>query len=184
MEDEEIIALFEARNEDAIAHTDKIYGNRLFCLANRILRNQQDSEESVSDTYWKAWASIPPNRPKYLYAYLAKICRHIVFGKLDWKNAVKRKAEVVSLSQEMELCIPDRRREEILEGKEISRVMTAFLGALSSENRQLFLRRYWYCDNIAEIAQRFGMGENAVKTRLHRLRQQLKKQLEQEEVYL
>ena len=87
MEDAKIIDLYFARNEDAICHTDAIYGRKLFSLADRILHDAQDSEESVSDTYMKTWETIPPKRPAYFYAYLAKICRHFALAKLDWKAA-------------------------------------------------------------------------------------------------
>ena len=116
MEDMQIITLFLARNEDAIRHTDDTYGRRLYHLADGILRSGQDAEESVSDTYLKAWNTIPPRRPQHLFAYLAKICRNFSLDRLDWKNAVKRKAEVVSLTQEMELCIPDTQRERQRDG--------------------------------------------------------------------
>ena len=112
MEDVKIIDLYFARNEDAICQTDATYGRKLFCLAQKILHDEQDSEESVSDTYMKVWETIPPHRPTYFYAYLAKLCRFFALGKLDWKNAAKRKAEVVSLTDEMALCIPDQRKEQ------------------------------------------------------------------------
>ena len=111
MEDNDILDLYFARSEDAICQTDAAYGRKLFCLADRILHDAQDSEESVSDTYMKAWETIPPKRPACFYAYLAKICRFFALGKLDWKAAAKRKAEVVSLTDEMALCIPDQRKE-------------------------------------------------------------------------
>ena len=94
MDDNNIIDLFFARDQDAIRHTDDTYGRRLFHLADRILENDQDSEESVSDTYLKAWNTIPPQHPTYFFAYLAKICRNFALKRLDWKNAQKRKAEI------------------------------------------------------------------------------------------
>ena len=69
MEDSKIIELFFARNEDAIQQTDEAYGRRLYHLADNIVRNSQDAEESVSDTYMKAWETIPPRRPQYYFAY-------------------------------------------------------------------------------------------------------------------
>ena len=60
MDDGKIIDMFFARNEDAIRHTDAAYGRRLYHLADRIVENGQDAEESVSDTYLKAWNTIPP----------------------------------------------------------------------------------------------------------------------------
>ena len=180
MDDKQILDLFFARNEDAIRHTDNTYGRRLFILADNIINNDQDAEESVSDTYLKAWETIPPQRPTYFFAYLAKICRHYALGRLDWKNAAKRKAEVVSLTQEMELCIPDNARDRELEGKELGRVLNAFLKTLSPENRMVFLRRYWYVDTVAEIAVRYGISESAVMTRLSRTRKKLSEYLQKE----
>ena len=180
MDDKQIMDLFFARNEDAIRHTDNTYGRRLFILADNIVNNDQDAEESVSDTYLKAWETIPPQRPTYFFAYLAKICRHYALGRLDWKNAAKRKAEVVSLTQEMELCIPDNARDRELEGKELGRVLNAFLKTLSPENRMVFLRRYWYVDTVAEIAVRYGISESAVMTRLSRTRKKLSEYLQKE----
>ena len=69
MDDAKIIDLFWARNEEAIQETDKAYGRKLHVLANKILNNREDAEESVSDTYMKTWEIIPPQRPKYYYAY-------------------------------------------------------------------------------------------------------------------
>ena len=173
MEDAKIIDLYFARNEDAICQTDAAYGRKLFSLADRILQNVQDSEESVSDTYIKVWETIPPTRPTYFYAYLAKICRHFALGKLDWRAAAKRKAEIVSLTNEMALCIPDQRKEAEMSAKEIGRALNGFLEDLSQESRVIFLRRYWFCDSIAQIAERYGISESKVKMRLHRTRIQL-----------
>lgn len=173
MEDSKILDLYFARDEDAICQTDAVYGRKLFRLAEKILHDPQDSEESVSDTYMKTWETIPPLRPGYFYAYLAKICRYFALGKLDWKAAAKRKAEVVSLTEEMALCIPDQRNEAELEAKEIGRALNAFLESISQESRVIFLRRYWFCDTVGEIAQRYGISESKVKMRLLRTRNQL-----------
>ena len=180
MEDSKIIELFFARDEDAIKHTDDTYGRRLYQLADNIVRNGQDAEESVSDTYLKAWNTIPPRKPQYFFAYIAKICRHFALDRLDWKNAAKRKAEVVSLTQEMELCIPDTERDREMAGKELGMILDAFLRTLTPENRVVFLRRYWYVDTIAEIAARYGISESAVQMRLNRTRAKLCTYLEKE----
>ncbi len=180
MEDHKIMELYFARKEEAIEETDRRYGGKLFRLADRILENREDAEESVSDTYMKAWATIPPQRPNHFYAYLAKICQHFAFGKLDWRNAAKRKAEVVSLTQEMELCVPDGSRDRQMESRELGRLLSEFLKTLTPENRMVFMRRYWYVDTIPEIAERYGISENAVMTRLSRTRSKLYTYLKKE----
>lgn len=180
MEDKMIIDLYFARDEEALRYTDEAYGQRLFHLAERIVQNDQDAEESVSDTYLKAWDTIPPHRPQYFFAYLAKICKHFALDRLDWKAAVKRRAEVVSLTQEMESCIPDAARSYDVDRKELGMILDAFLRTQTLENRMVFLRRYWYMDTIAEIAARYGISESAVQMRLNRTRGKLRTYLEME----
>ena len=51
MEDAKILDLYFARDEDAIRETDTAYGKRLHTLAENILQNREDAEESVNDTY-------------------------------------------------------------------------------------------------------------------------------------
>ena len=128
----------------------------------------------------KAWVTIPPHKPQYFFAYIARICRHFALDKLDWNNAAKRKAEIVSLTQEMELCVPDPQREREMSGKELGMVLDSFLRTLTPENRVVFMRRYWYADSIGEIAARYGIGESAVQMRLNRTRAKLCTYLEKE----
>lgn len=180
MEDKQIIALYFARDEEAIRQTDSVYGQQLFRLAERIIKNGQDAEESVSDTYERAWETIPPQKPKHFFAYLAKICRHFALDRLDWIHAAKRKAEVVSLTAEMEICIPDAQQDREMEGKELGMILDTFLRTLTPENRMVFLRRYWYVDTIGEIAARYGISESAVQMRLSRTKDKLRAYLEKE----
>ena len=184
MNDSQIIALFWERNEDAIQETDAIYGRKLYAISDKILRSTHDAEESVSDTYMRAWETIPPQKPNYFFAYLAKICRNFSLSKLQWNSAAKRPAEVVSLTQEMEQCIPDRSHERKLEGEEIGRVLNRFLDSISLESRLIFMRRYWYTDSIAEIAERYHISQSKVKTQLHRTRNKLQLFLEKEGIYV
>ena len=160
MTDSQIIALFWERNEDAIQETDAVYGRKLYAISDKILRSTQDAEESVSDTYMRAWETIPPQKPNYFFAYLAKICRNFSLSKLQWNAAAKRNAEVVRLTQEMEQCIPDRSHERKLEGEEIGGVLNRFLDSISVESRLIFMRRYWYTDSIAEIAERYHISQS------------------------
>lgn len=180
MEDAKIIELFWARNEDAIAQTAAAYGRQLHTLANKILNNREDAEESVNDTYMKTWEVIPPKRPTYFYAFLAAICRHLSFHKVDWRQAAKRNGEVVALTEEMELCIPDARKDREMEAREIVAALNTFLEGLPKETRLIFLRRYWHLDTIAEIAARYGMTESKVKMQLSRTRAKLYTYLEKE----
>ena len=173
MDDSKIIELFFTRNQEAIQQMDKVYGRRLFLLADGIVRNEQDAEESVSDTYMKAWETIPPQRPVHFFAYIAKICRNLALKRVDWKNAQKRSAQIVTLTQEMEGCIPDAARERETDARELGRILDAFLRTLTPDNQMVFLRRYWYADTVAQIAARYNLGESAVQMRLSRTKGKL-----------
>lgn len=180
LEDSKIIDLYWARDEAAIQQTDSQYGKKLHALAFRILGNREDAEESVSDSYMKAWEIIPPQRPNHLYAFLASICRHLSLHRVDWNHAEKRNAQIVTLTEEMEQCIPDARRDWELEDKEIGKMLDIFLERLPKETRLIFLRRYWHGDTIPEIAARYQLTESKVKMQLSRTRSKLRTFLIQE----
>ena len=89
MEDTAIIDLYWKRDERAIEETDRKYGNYCYTVADNILRSREDSEECVSDTWLRAWNSMPPQRPSILRAFLAKITRNLAFDRYRARSAAK-----------------------------------------------------------------------------------------------
>ncbi len=183
MEDREIILLLQEREEQALGEIEKIYGGKLQRLAMAILESQEDADECVNDTLWKAWRAIPPAVPAFLFAFLAKICRNTALDRLQYQNAEKRQGMLLELTAEMEQCIPDRMEECRKEGRELSALLNRFLWELPQEKRVIFMRRYWYGDTNAEIAKRYHISEAKVKTTLFRVRKKLRLFLEKEEYY-
>ncbi len=182
LDDREIVALYLNRDETAIQQTAEKYGQRLRGLSFGIVRDTQTAEECENDAYLAAWNSIPPHEPGgYLYAFLARIVRHISLDHCRRRERLKRSAAVCELSAELEQCIPapddcQCRLDDVALGEAIN----GFLGTLSPEKRRVFLRRYWYFDSVTEIAKGFGVSESKVKTALHRCRTQMKNYLEKE----
>lgn len=82
MTDEQIVVLYWRRDEQAIAETEKEYGRYLRTIAARILEDDGACEEVVNDTYAKAWATIPPNRPTSLKNYLGCMVRQLSINRL------------------------------------------------------------------------------------------------------
>ena len=181
MEDEAIIALYFARSDSAITETSAKYGEKLQRLSERFLRAKEDAEECVNDTYLGAWNAIPPQKPLHFFAFLAKLCRNIACNRLDWLNAKKRSAEVISLTAEMAECLPGEMDDEAMDARMLGELLNGFLKALPEDSRLIFMRRYWYMDSVKEIAARYKMGESRVKTSLHRTRQKLRAYLEKED---
>lgn len=182
MEDEDILDLYFARDERAVAETDKKYGRYCFTLANSILNNDQDAEETVSDTYLKAWHAIPPKRPSIFKLFLAKITRNLAFSRWRKYTADKRGGgEMALVLEELEgcLCAPGS-VEDNLNAKELVKAIRSFLDTLPLREQDLFLRRYFYVEESEVIAKRYGMKPATVQRTLSRTRAKLKKYLTQE----
>lgn len=178
MEDKLIVDLYWARNEDAIAQTSVKYGRMMHSTSKSIVGNNEDAEECVNDAYLAAWNSMPQNRPTYLGGYMAKIIRNLSLNRYDHMHAAKRHGVQV-VFEELEECLSDTRMpEEEYEAGCLRELLDGFLAGLDEEKRVVFLRRYFYTDSIAEIAERMQLSEGKVKTMLFRLRAQLAKELE------
>ena len=130
MEDEKIVQLYWDRDERAIPETAAKYGSYCTSIAQNILGSAEDAEECVNDTYLGAWNAIPPARPAHFFAFLAKLCRNLACNRLDWLNAAKRRADVVSLTDELAACVPgaDGGREQAL--RELGGLLSDFLRGL------------------------------------------------------
>lgn len=182
MDDVEIVGLYLNRDEAAIERTSEKYGQRLRTFSLHIVQDLQVAEECENDTYVAAWNSIPPHTPgDYFYPFLARITRHLSLDRCRERGRLKRSALVSELSAELEQCIPggedlDRRMDD----RALAEAINGFLGALSQEKRNLFLRRYWYLDSIAAIAKRYGFSQSKVKTTLFRTRNQFRDYLKEE----
>lgn len=186
MEDTDIILLYLARDEKALYETQKKYGAYCYSIAYNILNNPEDSEECVNDTYFNAWKSIPPNKPKILSAFLGKITRNLSLRKFRNKNASKRGGGLLILAlEELEECIPSSKSVyEEIQTAELAEIIDTFLRTIPDEDRRIFIRRYWHFNSISEICQLFGYSESKIKMKLHRTRQKLLTQLEKEDIAL
>jgi RNA polymerase sigma-70 factor (ECF subfamily) len=147
-----------------------------------ILRNNEDTEECVSDTYLKAWNAIPPQRPSIFSAFLGKITRNLSLDRYREQRAQRRGGgEIPLILDELEDCVPGTRSVEAeVEANAIVHALEAFLDSLGAGDRIVFLRRYWYTDSIASIAARFQMSESKAQSMLFRTRNKLRAYLEKE----
>ncbi len=176
MEDAKIIGLYWDRDERAIPATGEKYGRYCTAIARNILGSPEDAEECVNDTYWSAWNAMPPHRPERLSVFLGKLTRNLAFNRYKSAAAEKRGGgEVPAVLEELaELVSGGDTVEEELEGKELVAAIDEFLGGLTPQKRNIFLRRYWYTDSVSSIASRYGMGEGAISMTLSRLREKLR----------
>lgn len=183
MEDSGIIELFFDRDEKAITYSIEKYGTYCYTIANNILGNKEDSEECINETWFAAWNAIPPERPRCLRAYFARITRNIATN-IYRKNTSKKRGggEIGIVFDELSECAADDIIiEDEIEKRELVHYINSFLDALPERERAMFVRRYFFAESIRDIALRFKVRENYIRAMISKTRRKLKKYLE--EVY-
>ena len=175
MTDREIVLLFRSRDETAIEQVQQAY--TLYCLsiASRILSDATDAEECINDVWLAAWNSMPTNRPARRAPYLGRITRNLALDRFDRAAAQKRgSGQTCAPLDELAECVAAPGSvEDSFDAAETGRYISEFLRTLPEETRNIFLRRYWYCDATADIAARYGLTESKVRVTLHRTRGKL-----------
>lgn len=181
MKDTEIVGLFLERSQKALEETQNQYSRYCFSIALNVLGSEQDAEECVNEALLCAWNSIPPQQPSNLRAYMGKLTRDISISRWRENRAAKRcPAEVpASLDEIAEIAADD----EFVTGQDralLSHAISDFLRSLPETDRNLMIRRYWYCDSVKSISERFSFSEGKVRVRLHRAAEKLRNYLKKE----
>ena len=180
MNDQQIVALFEARNETAIDETQRKYERYCRSIAMGILGNEEDVAECVNDTYLSLWNAIPPHKPECLRTFAGKLVRNHALKCYEKRTAEKRGGGMhPEAFDELSECLPDG-GNRIADDAALRDVLERFLRSLPDLPRRVFLRRYWYMSSVRDIAADFGMGESRVKSLLFRTRKRLRQFLEKE----
>lgn len=182
MTDKEIVGLFLQRDEKAMKEAENKYKNYCTAVAERILGDREDAEECWNDVLMAAWNSIPPKEPDNLKFYLGKIARNNAIKRLDFLKAQKRDGGIKIQLDELAQCIPAPLFEHEADSIALRDFMNGFIRSLSKEQRNVFIRRYWLCEGIGEIAEKLGYSENKISLILFRIRKRLKKELEKEDL--
>ena len=181
MTDSQIVEMYWDRNEQAVTATSEKYSTYCYTVAYGILHNEEDSKESVNDTYMSAWNSMPPHKPNVLKTFLGKITRRLSIDKLKRKNAEKRGGEIAEVLDELsEFISPSGDPIAEVEKEMLDKTINAFVRELRDTEQRVFLCRYWYAKPVKEIAKLFGFSESKIKVMLMRTRNKLKTRLNEE----
>lgn len=181
MSDEQIVALYWQRDEQAIRETDIKYKKFLLSVAYNILQDMYDSEECLNDTYIGAWNAIPPARPVLLQAFLATIMRRTAIDCYKAKKRQKRIVSELTVSlSEVEDFISDDDMYSQTDAKELGRVISDFVRSLSERRMYIFMSRYYIARPIKEIAKLLGCSESTVNKEIAAIKRDLKEKLKKE----
>lgn len=171
MKDQDIVALYWERNENAITESQKEYGYYCMSVSMNILNSRPDAEECVNDTWLKAWQVMPPQRPNNLRVFLGKIVRNLSLDRFRTLHRQKRNIDLEVAMEELgeALIMPEETTTT-----QVSRAINEFLSMQDAVTRKLFVGRYWHGYSVARLAQHYGMAPNTVSQRLSRTRERLK----------
>ena len=180
MEDDRIVELLWTRSEQAIEELSSKYQRLCMQIAFGVLNDAQDAEECVNDAYLAVWNTVPPQRPNPLRAYVCRITKNLSLARYRRNSAKKRNSQYdLALDELLDVVGQTESVEEASDARELADALNAFLGTLDHRDRCLFVRRYWFSESVADLSLIFGMHAHAVSVRLFRIREKLKKHLDQ-----
>ncbi len=182
MNEPDIIKLYNARDESAIAKTREKYEKYCYTIAFNVLGNGEDAMEVVNDAYLAVWNAIPPEKPRSFSSFIGKITRNIALKRHRTLSAKKRSASLADISlSELDECLASLKTvESESEERDLTRLLNDFLSSLPKKDRKVFVRRYWYMDKVSDIAKRYCYSEGKVKMILMRTREKLAEKLRKE----
>ena len=179
--DEEIVAMYWARDEQAIKQTDIKYHSILINVALNILQNKEDSEECLNDTYIGAWNSMPPHKPSVLRSFLSGIMRKIAISKFRANHRQKRQlGQAFSLSDFEDFIPCEDDPYTVAQARALGQVIGTWLERQSQRRRYIFISRYYYAKPIEQITAELGCSKSTVNKEIAQLKQSLREMLAKE----
>jgi RNA polymerase sigma-70 factor (ECF subfamily) len=185
--DSEFVERAKAGDLDAFEALTNRYEQRVYSLALRMLRQEQDAEDVTQQTFLSALENLAGFRGEASFStWLLRIATHAAL-----KVIRKRKGlNVVSLEEATERTndsdavphpeyIADWRQspEELVHKNEIRRLLDEALSQLDEKHRLVFLLRDVEGLSVKETAEALGLSEANTKVRLLRARLQLRELL-------
>ena len=181
IDDNDIVAMYFERNEDAIRETESKYEPRIFSICNNILRQRQDSEECVNTVYKKLWDSIPPERPGNFKAFIARIARNAATDLFRANGREKRNSGVVdSLDDYADFLEDDYSVEDEVCVNELAKLLNGFIKRLPERERACFMKRYYFNCKVDEIVKQTHIPKRTVYAILEKVKNELKDELSKE----
>jgi RNA polymerase sigma-70 factor (ECF subfamily) len=177
--DAELVALTNAGDNRGFDELVRRYRDRVFRLATKILRHDDDAAEAVQDAFLSAYRGLPRFKSESTFStWLYRIATNASLMKLR-----RRRPGHVSFEQSQSpepnaepMAIPDvsaQPLDELLDG-ETREVLAKEVDLLPASEREVFVLRDIMEQSNSDVAQELGLTVAAVKSRLHRARLHLR----------
>ncbi len=187
--DAELVRRAKAGDLDAFETLTNRHEQRVFSLAMRMLRQEQDAEDVTQQTFLSALENLNGFRGEASFStWLLRIATHAALKIIRKRQGL----DTISLDAATEAdggfdsvprpeFIADWRQspEELIHRNEVQRLLDGALAQLDEKHRLVFLLRDVEGFSIRDTAEALGVSEGNVKVRLLRARLQLREQLTQ-----
>ena len=181
-DDARILALYLARDENAIAETDRKYGKYLFTVAYNALHDPLDAKDCLQDAYVDTWNAIPPTVPRVFKAFLATVTRRLAIKRYyarQKKRAIPSEM-TVSLCELEDFVAGDGDVDAAFDARRLGAILSDFIRSLSDRRQFIFMSRYYASEPIDTVARHLRHSRSAVNKELAAIRSALKEKLESE----
>ncbi|HDJ23643.1 MAG TPA: RNA polymerase sigma factor [Candidatus Aminicenantes bacterium] len=173
MEEIQLIKLSQEGQVEAFRQLFQLHGQRIFSLAYSYLKNAQDAEDILQETFIKAFqalSSFRQDRNSSFSGWLSRIGINCCLDLLRQKKAQLRRENSL---KNMSLINHNLKNSgQNLELKEQAKVLASkiehFLDYLPPKQRMVFILRHYQGYSIREIAEDMGVSEGTVKKMLFR----------------
>ena len=171
MDEKQALKALRRRDEAALAWFIDRYAPYVSTILYNILGGQSlDVEEAASDVFLVLWNNADRIRTGKVKAYLSATARNMGVDRL------RRAGRELPLVEDV-LAASDTDLERDLEHREQARLVRGAMLNMEHPDREIFLRHYYYCQPVSQIAEEMDMNLSTVKTRLRRGREKLKNEL-------
>ena len=171
MRDELILRRMRRRDPAGLEALMERYIPYVSAVAWNILRyamQPEDAEEVVSDVFLAAWEQAEQIQSGAVKAWLGAVARNKA------KNKLRQLGQELPLEEDVLEIAGGNDPAEAAEKAEEQTLVTEAVRSLPEQDRELFLRHYYYAQTVQEISREMAMNESTVKTRLRRGRMKLK----------
>ena len=182
--DIELVRRALSRDEAAVRAIIKANNRRLYRLARGILRNDNEAEDVVQETYVRALTHLADFRGESsLSTWLSRIAMNEALGRLRRQRPGVEISSLPSGTLEAQiiqfpLLSATDDPERTMAQREIQHVVEGAIDELPEPFRMVFITRVIEGMNVEETADILGLKPETVKTRLHRARTMLRDNVE------
>ncbi len=172
MDESSALEALRAGDEDALGWFIERYTAYVSTIVKNMLLprlSEADAEEIVCDVFLALWRSAAKIRSGTARAWLGGTARNMARGALRSLRAE------LPLEDDV-LTLPEPGPDEALTERELAERARRAVEAMQEPDREIFLRHYYYCQCVADIALALDMNANTVKTRLRRGREKLRRE--------